>query len=126
MLEIQERFDTFGYEKLSDLVGSVQLHITEAVDKGEVIGYIAYSYENDRTVVYDYDAGGDLLLCDGLVRSVIFKSCLKGISKAEYRLDDKEKYSDLRRLSFLESDSTTAEDLDRFMNGCKDCKHSEE
>ena len=81
MLEIQERFDTAGYEELlAANPGVVKLHITEALDGGNVLGFIAYSYEGDKTVVYDYDDGGDLMLCDGLVRSVMFKSCLKAIA----------------------------------------------
>ncbi|MBQ6212107.1 MAG: hypothetical protein IJJ57_04330, partial [Ruminococcus sp.] len=79
MLEIQERYDTVGYEKLSERVGKAELHITEALDRGEAIGFIAYSYGAEKTVVYDYDDGGDLMLCDGMVRSVMLKSVLKGI-----------------------------------------------
>ena len=60
MLEIQERFDTVGYEHLNS--AAEELHITEALDSGRPIGFIAYSYEGDRTVVYDYAAGADCAL----------------------------------------------------------------
>ena len=124
MLEIQERFDTAGYEELlAANPGVVKLHITEALDGGNVLGFIAYSYEGDKTVVYDYDDGGDLMLCDGLVRSVMFKSCLKAIEKCEFRLPDKTGYDALKKLRFLEGDSTVADDLDRFMNSCEHCNH---
>ena len=44
MLEIQERFDTAGYEELlAANPGVVKLHITEALDGGNVLGFIAYS-----------------------------------------------------------------------------------
>lgn len=88
MLEIREKFTADGYEELSESEASDSFHITEAVDKDEVIGFIAYSYKKDKTVVYDYDDGGDLMLCDGLVRSVIFKSCIKAVETMEFRLSD--------------------------------------
>ncbi|MBR4626693.1 MAG: hypothetical protein IKO47_03150 [Ruminococcus sp.] len=124
MLEIQEKHGTEGYEELiSAHPDVVMLHITEALEKGSVTGFIAYSYEGDRTVVYDY-AAGDLMLCDGLVRSVLFKSCLKAIGKCEFMLPDEEKYGDLRKLGFLTADSRIADNIDRFMNGCENCKHN--
>lgn len=126
MLEIQEKHSTEGYEKLVEAHSDVvMLHITEALDKGEAIGFIAYSYEGEKTVVYDLDPHGDLMLCDGLVRSVLFKSCLKGISKCEFLLDDESRYEQLRKLGFLKGDSIIAEDIDSFMNGCESCKHKD-
>ena len=125
MLEIQEKLDTKGYEELIEAHRDVvMLHITEALDRGAAIGFIAYSYEGDRTVVYDYDDGGDLMLCDGLVRSVLFKSCLKAIDKCEFKLPDDRKYEHLIKLRFLSGDSRIAENIDSFMNGCENCKHN--
>jgi len=125
MLEIQEKHGTEGYEQLiaahSDVV---MLHITEALESGEVTGFIAYSYEGEKTVVYDYDDRGDIVLCDALVRSVLFKSCLKAIGKCEFSLPDEKKYEALKKLRFLEGSSHTAENIDRFMNGCENCKHN--
>lgn len=122
MLEIQEKFSTEGYESVVDASKGSMLHITEAFDKGNVIGFIAYSYEGDRTIVYDYSDGGDLFLCDGLVRSVMFKSCLKGINTVTFTLSDTSKYKNLHKLRFISADSDTAENIDNFMNGCKNCK----
>ena len=59
MLEIQERFDTAGYEHIIAAAGINNVHITEALDGSTAIGFIAYAYEAERTVVYDYDDGGD-------------------------------------------------------------------
>lgn len=122
MLEIQEKFSTEGYEAVAEAAKGAMLHITEALDRGEVIGYIAYSYEGDRTVVYDYDDGGELILCDGLVRSVMFKSCLKGIETLTFILPGADKYKNLRRMKFIPPDGDTAENIDSFMNGCENCK----
>ncbi|MBR5683572.1 MAG: hypothetical protein IKW96_09935 [Ruminococcus sp.] len=126
MLEIQERFDTVGYEKLKEAAGGAELHITEALDRGGVIGFIAYSYGADRTVVYDYDDGGDLMLCDGLVRSVMLKSVLKGIKHMLFELDDSSRFDDLKKLRFVSGDSRQCSDLDSFMNGCQSCRNKKE
>lgn len=125
MLEIQEKFDTNGYEETVRRSAGCELHITEALDGGQAVGFIAYAYKPDKTVIFDYNDGGELMLCDGLVRSVIFKSCMKGIETAVFDLPDEKKYDNLRRLRFLEKDSRTAENIDSFMNGCQNCKHSE-
>lgn len=124
MLEIQEKFDTDGYEDLVRRSVGYDLHITEAIDSGQAVGFIAYAYKPEKIVIFDYDDGGELMLCDGLVRSVLFKSCLKGIETAVFDLPDDNKYDSLRKLRFLEQGSRTAENINRFMNGCKNCKHN--
>ena len=123
MLEIQERFGSEGYEELRKAAGSVELHITEAFDKESVIGYIAYSYGTERTVVYGLDDGGDIMLCDGLVRSVMLKSVMKGIKRMLFELDDDSCFERLRSLRFVSADSRQCSDLDSFMNGCQSCKN---
>lgn len=123
MLEIQEKFDSAGYESVVAAAGVNNVHITEALDVDSPIGFIAYAYEAERTIVYDYDDGGDLLLCDGLVRSVMFKSVLKGIETMVFQLPDKTKYESLVKLRFLESGSDTCENLDGFMNACEHCNN---
>ena len=123
MLEIQEKFDSAGYESVVAAAGVNNVHITEALDADSPIGFIAYAYEAERTIVYDYDDGGDLLLCDGLVRSVMFKSVLKGIETMVFQLPDKTKYESLVKLRFLESGSDTCKNLDGFMNACEHCNN---
>lgn len=124
MLEIQEKFSTEGYEELVKSANDPLLHITEALDKGNVIGFIAYSYSSDAAIIYDYDDGGDLMLCDGLARSVLFKTCLKGIGKVEIKCSD-EKLVSLEKLKFVKRGDRVIEDPDSFMNGCANCRHSE-
>ncbi len=123
MLEIQEKFDSAGYESVVAAAGVNNVHITEALDADSPIGFIAYAYEAERTIVYDYDDGGDLLLCDGLVRSVMFKSVLKGIETMVFQLPDKTRYESLVKLRFLESGSDTCKNLDGFMNACEHCNN---
>lgn len=116
MLEIRENPSP---EKYGFTGGNV--HVTEAFERGMATGYIAYSYETERTVVHGMDDGGDLMLCDGLVRSVIFKSTLKGIGTLVFDTDDCTE--NLRRLKF-QAEGKTLENIDRFMNGCAECKHN--
>lgn len=123
MLEIQEKFDTTGYENIIAVAGDNIPHITEALDGNKVIGFIAYAYETEKTIVYDYDDGNDLMLCDGLVRSVMFKSVLKGIDKMEFRLPHNDKKINLKRLKFLADDADICENLNGFMNSCESCKN---
>lgn len=126
MLEILERFDNKGYEHITEEADGNIPHITEAMDRGKAIGFIAYAYEANKTIVYDYDDGGDLMLCDGLVRSVMFKSVLKAIEVMEFRLSEKEKFTNLVRLKFLAEGETICENLDSFMNGCENCRKNAE
>lgn len=124
MLEIQEKFDKAGYEELTEKADN--LHITEAMEQGRATGYIAYAYEADRTIVYDYDDNGDIMLCDGLVRSVMFKSVLKGIETMIFDVPDRKKFDNLKKLCFLSGDSNVCENLNGFMNACSSCKNKKE
>jgi len=124
MLEIQEKFDTQGYEELVERFAPQNVHITQALEGGKVTGFIAYFYGADKTTVCGYDDGGDLMLCDGLVRSVMFKSVLKGIETMEFDLAGSAAFENLRRLRFLTGDSKVCENLDGFMNACENCKNN--
>ncbi len=126
MLEIQEKFDTSGYERIIEAAGVNNVHITEALDCGKAVGFIAYAYEAERTVVYGYNDGGDLMLCDGLVRSVMFKSVLKGIETMVFELSDQGLYDDLIKLKFLTVGNNVCENLNSFMNGCASCKNKKD
>ncbi|MBR1592712.1 MAG: hypothetical protein IJ666_06865 [Ruminococcus sp.] len=126
MLEIQEKLDISGYESLVEKAGIKNLHITEALSGNDITGFIAYAYDIDQTIVYDYDDGGDIMLCDGLVRSVMFKSVLKGIESMEFLLENHEKYINLIRLKFLAENENICENLSGFMNSCQDCMNKRE
>ena len=126
MLEIQEKFDVSGYENLVARAGVKNLHITEALDRGNVSGFIAYAYDAEKTIVYDYSDSGDIMLCDGLVRSVMFKSVLKGIETMEIMLDDEKKYENLIKLKFLSPQENICENLSSFMNSCESCKNKQD
>ncbi|MBR2284439.1 MAG: hypothetical protein IJ874_08510 [Ruminococcus sp.] len=131
MLQILEKKGCEGYERLVSAAGDAQLHITEAADKGRTDGYIAYAYlpgDGDKpaeTVVYGLDSGGDIMLCDGLVRSVMLKSVLKGIEQMRFSLPEDGSegcMAELKKLRFIAGDSNICTELSSYMNGCSDCK----
>lgn len=121
MLEIRETELRDGYEEIVARAGKDDLRITEAFCGDRVTGFIAYRCGNDKTVIYDYDDGGDLQLCDGLVRSVLLKSCLRSIDTAVFSFSDESKYSQLVKLGFVQNDCKTMENLTEFMNSCEKC-----
>ena len=127
MLEIKETENTEKYPEIAERAEKDVLHITEALDRGNVIGFIAYSYDymHERTVVYDYDDSGDIMLCDGLVRSVMLKSVMKNIDSIIFDIPDTEKYDSLRKLKFLSGQDRQCNDLNSFMNACEHCKNKE-
>ena len=124
MLEIQETQNLSRYQQVIEAAGNDALHITEAFDKGEVNGFIAYAYDSEAVIIYDFDDNNDLYLCDGLVRSVLFKGCLKGLDKAEFKIQDETKYSRLKSLLFVKDNSNVLENMNEFMDKCKKCRES--
>lgn len=125
MLEIHQRSDENGYEKLLgglDAEGGVK--IIEAFDKGEVIGFGIFSYDGGALNLYKISAGGDLYLFDGIVRSALFKASLNGIEKAEVKSRAPEEIESYKKLNFISGDNFIIEPISQFMNGCKNCKNS--
>lgn len=123
MLEIKEQTNLEGYQSLLAQLPAVQnLHLTEALDGGKSIGYIAYAYEPERVVIYAVDDGGDLYLCDGLVRSVLFKAELKGLQAAAFQLQDSAMLQKMRQLRFVQNDENTLDNISEIMKSCEKCK----
>ena len=121
MLEIKENPDKSGYSGIKGKNGD--FHVTEALENGKVTGFIAYAYENDRTVIYDYDDGKDLMLCDGLVRFVMLKSLMKNIETVFFDIPESSKYDNLKKLGFISGESKICGDIDSFMDSCGSCRH---
>lgn len=123
MLEIKEVSDTEGYEDIVKSAAGGEFHITESLENGRKTGYIAYIYGEDKTVVCGLDDGNDLLLCDGLVRSVMLKSVLKGINRLDFEIADESIFRKLEKLRFLENGSRICSGIEKFMDGCGNCKN---
>lgn len=123
MLRILEAKDVSTYETL--LSGLPQgVHVSEAVENDGVKGFIAYAYEPEQVVIYAVNDGQDYNYCDGLVRSVLFKAELKGIERAEFRIDDDNMLARLRTLRLVNNHEKTLENIADIMENCKKCKEN--
>lgn len=125
MLKILEQTNHEPYRALLDAIRSESpLYLTEAMDGEQVTGYIVYAYEPDAVAVHAVDDGGDLMLCDGLVRSVLFKGLLRGLNKGVFRLQDTAMLDKMRTLRFVNNGQNTLENIAEIMDNCKSCRES--
>lgn len=126
MLKILEQTNLEPYREIMDGIQSEhQLYLTEAMEGEQVTGYIVYAYEPEQVAVYAVDDGGDLYLCDGLVRSVLFKGLLRGLNRAVFRLTDVGMMEKMRTLRFVKNDENSLENIAGIMDNCKSCKESQ-
>ncbi len=125
MLKIVEQTDLTPYQALLDRIQTKnRLYLTEALENGQVTGHIVYAYEPEQAVIYDVEDGGDLYLCDGLVRSVLFKAELRGLEKAYFALTEETAMEKMRKLRFVQNDENILPDIREIMENCKKCKKS--
>ncbi len=80
---------------------------------------------SDFVAVYAVDDGGDLYLCDGLVRSVLFKGELRGLEKAVYYVQDSAMMERIRSLHLAQKGSFLLENIHEIMESCKKCKEKQ-
>ncbi|MEG0614507.1 MAG: hypothetical protein RR540_02025 [Oscillospiraceae bacterium] len=123
MLEIHQKADIIGYEKFIDKakINPNEVKIVEAFDKGKVIGYGIFSYSEDTVKIFAVDYGDDKYLCDGIVRTILFKASMLFIDKAEFVFEN---LSLMEQLHFLEKGSNTLNSIKNVMDNCKSCKKS--
>lgn len=125
MLKILEQTNHEPYRAVLDAIQSeYPLYLTEAMDGEQVTGFIVYAYEPDAVAVHAVDDGGDLYLCDGLVRSVLFKGLLRGLNKGIFRLTDDEAMQKMAKLRFVKNNQNTLENIEEIMDNCKSCGES--
>lgn len=125
MLKILEQQNTAPYQHILDGINTpYKLYLTEAMDGEQVTGYIIYAYEPDAVAVHVVDDGGDLMLCDGLVRSVLFKGMLRGLNRGVFHLTDEAMMVKMRTLRFVKNDGNIVENIVEIMDNCKSCRES--
>ena len=100
------------------------LHVSELTEPDGVKGFILYAYEAAQVVILALDDGGDLNYCDGLVRSVLFKAELRGLSRAEFRITDARTRQRIELLRFVKTDENTLEPISDIMDSCQSCKEN--
>jgi len=122
MLEIHEAKNINAYRSVIDTLPSGREYkiIESYSPDGSVTGSGIYTFENDSVIICDCRYGDDIDLCDGILRTILFKAMLKGVDTgkceayvAEKNLFDVMKYPHL---------NYTIESIDNFLNSCKKCK----
>lgn len=120
MLQIIKRKDADGYEDILLGLGlnAYDTDISESISDGEVTGYAIYKILPDAVYFYAVNANGDLVLYDGIVRSVLFLAALRGIERAHFMLDDN---SLTASLGFITVNSSVLEPISSVLGSCSGC-----
>lgn len=120
MLQIIKRKDADGYERILANLGlnAYDTDISESISDDEVTGYAIYKILPDAVHFYAVDAGDDLVLYDGIVRSVLFLAAMRGIERAHFMLDDN---SVMATLGFVTVDSNVLEPISSVLGSCSGC-----
>ncbi len=121
MLQILKKEGNEGYEELLGELGlsdAQNIKISEAVDGEKVGGFGIYSLSSEQITVYKISYGGDLMLGDGLIRSILFLAALKGIEKAVFENGSDE----LPQRLCMIKEGNVLEPVSEIFGGCESCK----
>ncbi len=116
MLEIHQREDTKGYENL--ISGIEYPIIIEAVTGNKVDGFCIYSVANGEVFIHELSYNDDIYLCDGIIRTALFKVSFLGINKARFAA----KIKDAAKKLHLCDDEGVLSSIESVMSGCEGCK----
>ena len=123
MLQILKKDGVNGYEDvLSDLQlnGNPSVKISEAVNGDEINGFGVYELRPDALVIYMISDRGDLMLADGLLRSILFLAALKGVEKAVFERGSEDV---AKKLGILKH-GKVLEPVSDVFSGCEGCKEN--
>ncbi len=96
--------------------------VSESLDSGKVTGYAVYEFSGDSVVIHDIEAGGDLMLFDGIARSVLFLAALKGnCGKAVERAVFGEQPRQIANKLGLAGENGVLEPISDIFNKCESC-----
>ncbi len=120
MLEILQ---TKNYENYLGRIKQLGLsevypNVVEADDSGRVTGYGIYHLEGDRVMIDEVSPQQDLCLFDGITRSILFLSMMKGIEKAEFSESIRQT---AKKMGFVKDDENLLSSVTEFMSKCKSC-----
>lgn len=120
MLQILKQEDKTGYLEIISGLGlsERQAQISEAVDGENVTGFAVYEFLKDSIRIHMLSPDSDIVLLDGIIRSVLFLAVLKGIEKAEFLNDT---FMPAVSLKILKSGERTLMPISEIFGGCKDC-----
>ena len=123
MLQIIKKDGVSGYEDVLKSLGLSEadgVSISEAVNGDIIDGYGIYRLEPEQITVYKISDGGDLMLSDGIIRSILFLAAMKGVEKAVFELGSDEPAKKLR----LIKEGNILEPISDIFGGCESCKSS--
>lgn len=123
MLEILKQDNKESYK---DIIAELNIplsaaQVSEAMDNGNVTGYGIYEFSENSILIHKIAPENDLLLFDGIARSVMFLAVLKGIERAEF---GESLIKNARLLKYINMDSTVLEPISSIFNGCEHCRHN--
>ena len=124
MLQIIKKDGNEGYENiLSELKldGNSNVRISEAVNDDKVNGFGVYELRPDALVIYKIVDGGDLMLADGILRSILFLAAVKGVEKAVLERGSE----DIAKKLGILKDGNILEPISDVFGGCEGCKGGE-
>lgn len=127
MLQILQTRHLENYTTLIDELGlsDEAVSVVEATEGDEVIGIGVYHIDfMTSQVVIDHAQYGDILLGDGIYRSILFLAVMKGIESARFELRDKMLADDCIKLGFISESSNALENISDILDGCKDCQNN--
>lgn len=127
MLEILQARNKEKYkDRISELNLDFDLSfVVEATDEGSSLGFGIYHFgiDEDYNPVVEIDYvfyNSDILLLDGIVRSILFLAMMKQIDKAKFNLVQTD---DLLKLDFVQNNYNYLDSIEKFMSKCKSCKN---
>ncbi len=99
--------------------------VVDATDGGSSVGFGIYHFgideEYNPTVEVDFvQDNSDIMLFDGIIRSILFLAMMKGIDKARFNISQNDK---LIKLGFVQNNYNCLDCITKFMSKCKSCKN---
>lgn len=117
-------------EKYRDKITQLNLDFdtsfaVEAADEGNSLGYGIYHFDIDDDynplveIDYIYD-NSDILLLDGIIRSILFLAMMRQVDKAKFSLTQTD---EIAKLGFVQNNYNYLDSIAKFMSKCKSCKN---
>ncbi|NLZ47043.1 MAG: hypothetical protein GX896_10175 [Clostridiales bacterium] len=121
MLEILQ---TKNIQNYNELIKNLKLdinstYVVEATDNEIVNGIGVYHFDKNVLFIDYIDSESDLTLFDGIVRSILFLTMLKGIEKAIFNQILTETCV---KLGLLEKNQNQLNTISDFLGKCKSCE----
>lgn len=123
MLQILQTRHIENYTELLSRLGleGELANVVEATENDKITGIGVYRL-TEEGVSIDYAEYDDLLLADGIVRSILFLAYMRGAVSACVNPEDKRLLSDCVKLRLCD-ESGRLEKISTVLDGCENCKH---